>query len=230
MDMLLEEIKTNRTEFVREYIHIASLMREDCEVLLDTADELILYVKSGDIYVAECTDSAAPALADKLLDMKVQLIETTSEKLFDLMHSAYDNSYKCFQYALGAVGTPDPALMLLRADDLDTVIATYHDEKKYLSQLFDRGLILGYYLEGRMIGYALRHIDGTLGALYIDPEHRKMGLGKRLTLAAIAHFNDPLLYSQVIDDNTASIRLHESINASRCSRKICWMYNHGFSY
>ena len=54
--------------------------------------------------------------------------------------------------------------------------------------------------------------------------------GKKIIKAATLIFDDPLIYSQVMDDNIASIRMHDALNIYKSNRKICWLHNTGFLF
>lgn len=215
------------------YPHLAYLSKGDYELLLNTEDFFVVHFTENGIYSVEisenCGHEAFNQTVSFLKELGPTLIETTNKEIYSLLHGNFKNSYGCIQYCLGNVGISDEKLTLLKPDDLDFAIKNYSDAD-YLHKLFSNNQILGYYDNDELIGYILRHVDGTLGALYVIPDRRCNGFGSKITQAAVAYFNDPLAYSQVIDNNMASIQMHVRMNATKCSKKIYWLYNNGFSY
>lgn len=223
--MLLDQILKDD----KDYIHIHSLIRSDYNILYRSADCFLIHFPKSNIYVAESVSASVNPFAALVKSYNPAILETTNEDLFRLLRNDYTNSYQCYQFGPFLEKVFDDRLIPLLASDLPYVISTYHDEN-YIRQLFDRKRILGYYEDRYLVGYIAKHIDGTLGALYVDPLHRKQGYGTKIIKAATAIFDDPLMYSQVVDDNLPSIKLHTGLNIYKSSKKICWMHNTGFLF
>lgn len=223
--MLLDQILQDDMD----YIHIHSLVRSDYSILYRSEDSFLIYFPESNIHVAESASASINPFAALIKSYHPAILETTNEDLFRVLRNDFVNRYQCYQFGPFTHKVFDEKLISLHASDLPYVLSTYHDET-YTQQLFDRKRILGYYEDNRLIGYIARHIDGTLGALYVDPAYRKQGYGKKIVAAATAIFDDPLLYSQVVDDNIPSIKLHTALNVYKSSRKIYWMHNTGFLF
>lgn len=211
------------------YIHVKSLMRTEYTILYNSEDSFIIHFHESNIYIAESVSNSLKEFASIIQSYKPDLLETTNQALFRLTRNDFINSYECYQYGPFVEKISDENLFPLLSKDLPYVCATYHNEK-YLQQLFERNRLLGYYKENELIGYIAKHVDGTLGALYVNPQYRNRGYGKQIIKAATAYFDDSLMYSQVVDNNTESINLHNKLNINKSSKKICWMYNIGFSF
>lgn len=223
--MLFDILKNDSTN----YIHLASLLRTPFEVLESTKDSLLIHFFESDIYIAETTNKNLTSFIALINLFKPEMIETTNIELFNQIRINYLNSYTCYQYGPFIQKKANSNLKILKDNDLNYVISTYHNEK-YIRQLYKRNRILGYYVNSNLVGYITKHIDGTLGALYVDPKYRQQGYGKIIIKASTAFFDDPLIYSQVIDDNVNSIKLHNSLHIHQSKNKICWMYNKEFSF
>ncbi len=223
--MLIDTLTKDSANF----INLSSLMRTEHTVLFCTDDCLLVHFNESKIYIAESTLNSLDNFVSVIKGYKPDRLETTNQNIFNLLKSNFRTTYKCFQYGPFVKTKADSHLVLLRKSDLPYVISTYENET-YLYQLFKRNHILGYYENNVLIGYIAKHIDGTLGALYVDPRFRKKGFGKKIILAATAYFNDPLLYSHVLDNNNESILLHKSLGINCSKEKICWMYNKEFSF
>ena len=223
--MLLNSILNNS----KDYIHISSLMRSEYKILYNTEDSFLIYFPESNIYIAESISDSLCELVATIKCYHPDLLETTNLSLFEILRNDYLNSYECYQYGPFNEKHYDEKLIPLKENDLPYVLSTYHNEK-YLRQLFDRKRILGYYDNNELIGYIANHIDKTLGALYVSPQYRNQGYGKKIIKAATLIFDDPLIYSQVMDDNIASIRMHDALNIYKSNRKICWLHNTGFLF
>lgn len=213
----------------KNYVHIHSLIRSEYSILYNAKDSFLIHFHEPNVYIAESVSEFLSEFALLIKSYNPDLLETTNQSLYKLLHNDFANSYECYQYGPFIEKILDKNLIPLKRADLEYVYATYHNEK-YLKQLFDRNRILGYYKDNKLIGYIAKHIDGTLGALFVNPLYRNQGYGKKIVKAATAFFDDSLLYSQVIDDNTISIKMHNGLNINKSSKKICWMYNTGFLF
>lgn len=215
-----------------DYAHINAILSGSCETVLNTKDTLILYSNISHVYAVETTNICEPLL-QKLYQLSPRLLETTNEALFQLLSCQngipFEHKYKCLQFTFPDMAEKDAHLELLHPSDLSYVIETYESET-YIRQLFSRNRLMGYYVNSVLIGYIAHHIDGSIGALYVKPEYRHKGYASAIVKAALSVFADSPLFSQVIEDNTASIQLHDALHAAKSDIKICWLYNDGFSF
>lgn len=223
--MLLDTLRNDPAN----YIHLVSLLRTPHEIIVNTGDSLLLRFTEQDTYIAETTAEDITPFLQIIDDCHTNRLETTNEAIYDYLSGKRQTHYKCYQYGPFPLGTKDPHLQLLRQDDLEHVIAT-HGEDVYIRQLHARNRLFGYYLDGQFIGYAAYHIDNSVGALYVDPAYRRQGYGGKIISAAASLSNDACTYSQVLVDNTASVRMHESLQLPRSGKIIHWIYDDGFSY
>lgn len=215
-----------------DYAHIRAILSGSYETVLNTKDTLILHSDISHVYAVETTN-ICESLFQKLYQLSPRLLETTNEKLYQLLSSQneipFEHKYKCLQFTFPDIAGKDAHLEPLHPADLPYVIDSYESEA-YVRQLFSRNRLMGYYVNSVLTGYIAHHIDGSIGALYVKPEYRKKGYGSAIIKAALSAFADSPLFSQVIDDNHASIQLHEALHAAKSDVKICWLYNGGFSF
>ncbi len=223
--MLLEQLLHD----TYNYPHLAAICSTPYEVITDTEDTLIVHSPSMGVHIAECV---APDPADTITFLRALgpvRLETTSLAVYEALRGDYINSYRCRQYVFPPVTDRDPHVAHVRPEDLPRIIEEYGDEA-YIRALFDRNRILGYYHEDRLAGYIVHHIDNTLGLLYIHPDYRRRGFAAALVRTAVACYGDPFTYSQVLEDNEASIRMHEALGVPPLPDLICWVYDRDFSY
>lgn len=223
--MLLDTLRNDPTN----YIHLISLLRTPHEIIVNTDDSLLLHFQEQDTYIAETTAEDITSFLQVIDDCHTNRLETTNESIYDYFSKKREFHYKCYQYGPFPLDAANPHLQLLRQEDLDHVTDT-HGEETYIRQLHARNRLFGYYIDGQLIGYAAYHIDNSVGALYVDPLYRRQGYGGKIISAAASLSNDAYTYSQVLVDNTASIRLHDSLPLTRSEKIIHWTYDDGFRY
>ncbi|MDD6303671.1 MAG: GNAT family N-acetyltransferase [Lachnospiraceae bacterium] len=215
-----------------DYAHINAILSGSYETILNTNNALILYSNISHVYAVETTN-ICESLLQKLYQLSPRLLETTNETLFQQLSCQnqlpFEHKYKCLQFTFPDIAEKDSHLEPLHSADLPYVIDTYESEA-YIRQLFSHNRLMGYYVNSVLIGYIAHHIDGSIGALYVKPEYRNKGYASAIVKAALSAFADSPLFSQVIEDNTASIRLHEALHAAKSDVKICWLYDDGFSF
>ncbi|QFJ53828.1 GNAT family N-acetyltransferase [Pseudobutyrivibrio xylanivorans] len=224
--MLLPELITERTN----YAHVIAIINNSYETLYDEEDFFIIHSLVNDNYCVEMRDnSKLDKVAHILETLRPDLLLTTSQAIFNSLKNEYSNAYMCKQFTYPDNFGFNPNVRLLNKADLPYVIDTY-GESNYITQLFDRNRILGYYLDNALIGYVVHHIDDTVGALFITPEYRRNKYGAELLKSAVNYFGSNLVYSHVVSTNTASLKLHQSIGAKTADTNIYWMHNIGYSF
>lgn len=223
--MLLDTLKNDTAD----YQHLISLLRTPYQVIVNTEDSLLLHFTQQDTYVAESIAEDITPLLQVIDDCHTNRLETTNEAIYDYLRKKRLIYYKCYQYGPFPAGAADPHLRLLDKSDLDYVVDTY-GESTYIHQLHARNRLFGYYVNGQLIGYAAYHIDNSFGALYVSPAYRRQGYARKIISAVTGLVNDAYLYSHVLIDNTASVRLHESLHMPVSGKLIHWIYDDGFSY
>lgn len=213
----------------KNYVHVANLISGSHKFLLNTENSLLVYFEEPDVFIAETTLQNQDELITKIKKENPLRIETTSKNLFNKIKGNFLESYECFQFSLENHFQKDENLQYLKSSDVDFVISTYGMEI-YVRQLFKKNRLLGYYENSVLKGYVAKHIDGSLGALYVKPEFRRCGYGKKILLSAASFFSDENFYTQVLTQNKKSVKLHESLNLVKSEKIICWAFNKDFCF
>lgn len=232
--MLLNEFLSDNIN----YAHVIAIALHDHEILIDDPDFFLIHSLVSDVYAVEARDeSVTGRLFDQLSQIGVlptiSLLITTNQTIYNRLCNEFTNHYMCHQFVFNKNYPSDECAKLLKKEDLEFVKRTYSDSQ-YINQLFEHNRILGYYPDDKLVGYAVLHIDMTLGALYVDPSFRGHDYGLSTMKAAASYFagyqtGNFRLYSHVISDNEVSLSLHRSI-ATEAYSHIYWMYNGGFSF
>ncbi len=224
--MLFEKLSEDKINFA----HLFALKKHPYEFIINDDKVFIVHSLFSNIYSVEVSSKSSINLAINVLDeKKPDLLLTTNQIIFNHLSTNYINSYRCLQFVFPTSYSPDPNLQILKYNDLEYVKQTYHNSE-YVQALFNHNRLLGYYSNKTIIGYSALHIDGTIGAVYVDPVYRRHSYGSAILKATVNYFYNGALYSHVKSDNTASIKLHHSIDALESKPHIYWMHNKGFSY
>ncbi len=79
--------------------------------------------------------------------------------------------------------------------------------------LLDGGGILGGFEDGELVGFVGEHPCGSIGMLYVLPDHRGRGWGRSLLEAKVKDHQARgwMPWSEVYEDNKVSLRLHRSL-------------------
>jgi GNAT superfamily N-acetyltransferase len=80
--------------------------------------------------------------------------------------------------------------------------------------------------EDGLAGFIGEHMEGSVGMLYVYPDHRRKGVATALENAKFAEaIKQGLIpFGQVIYDNDASLALQEKRGLTRCGRMIYWTW------
>lgn len=224
--MLYDELLRDRIN----YPHLTALIQREGRLIVNEDNCFILYSEACDVHAAEIRYADhVSMMVNNLKNLNVIRLETCSKQLYNALSPEYKHAYACYQYTFENAITRPFELERLHAEDLSYVINTY-GEDGYIRALFDNGLLFGYYKEGCLIGYVAKHIDGTLGCMFIKPSYRNKGHGSVMTAQVLSYDLFKPAYSQVLTDNAASIQLHKKLNATLAEKEIYWLYNNGFIF
>ena len=127
------------------------------------------------------------------MDFKQPVIrlQTFNKKLQSLLVPHFKYNYACEQAIYSANSNYcDSNLKPLEVKNLEYNAQTY-EMAEYMTQLYERNRLFGYYENEKFIGYVAFHIDETVGALFVKPEFRRFGYGEKVMTAT---FN---LYSKI---------------------------------
>ena len=91
-----------------------------------------------------------------------------------------------------------------------------HADQKYLRGSLEEGVMIGAFLGEALAGFVGQHEEGSMGLLEVLPEYRGRGIGKALLAAAVNWQLErgQVPYSQIVDGNEISYRLHRSMGFS----------------
>ena len=208
------------------------LQKRQADIVRITEDALLLYVPAAALHVL-CADSGAAALSimqgvtgcTLLMNERTEADEALMQALgFSERSLCYNVVY---EHKTPIDLTTDVRLAPLPLSLLDVVTAHYtlisRDEVAHHMQ---DGTLLGGWQGDTLVGFIGTHSEGSMGMLYIFPEHRRKQLGYTLEALLINRqlAAGVIPYAQIFTDNVASLALQKKLGLTQCAETISWMY------
>jgi hypothetical protein len=212
------------------YANIIQYLRMPHKILLSTEKAFILLLTKHYIYVADCIDSECENIINELKKYDIKIIVTLSDKLFELLKIKFKCSDICSQAVYCGEKLVNNNLMLLKKEDLEYVKKTYRDgaEEKEIEETFKNNNLLGYYENNELIGFIGRHVDYSIGMLFVKEKFRKKGYGSIILKTAFLFWENQVPFSHIIIGNIASENLHKKIQCKFGKKKVYWLWNDDF--
>lgn len=89
------------------------------------------------------------------------------------------------------------------------------------------GEVIGLFVDGTIVGYIGEHSEGSIGMLYVLPEHRMHGyamiLENAMTEKKLREGKIP--FAQIIESNAASLALQKRLGYEISKEFVLWMHN-----
>lgn len=115
----------------------------------------------------------------------------------------------------------------LEMEQLPYVIAHYDGQlsETYFRQRIAAGQMKGAFLGEQLVGFIGLHDEGSIGMLWIAPEHRRKKLGQALETAMVNEGLErgEIPYGQVRPKNQPSIALQEKLGLCLSKTPVYWM-------
>lgn len=215
------------------YAHVVSAMEHPHKVIVSPfQDAIIIHCTVSDVYIVEYAGSNYDCLCAFLSKFPIVRLQTTNQEIYKRLIPCFKHHYTCQQVIFP---TPEKAetananLVLLKESDLVFVQETY-GMPEYISQLYERKRLFGWYENDDLIGYVAFHIDETVGALFVKPAYRQQGYGAKIMESAFLKYNEGIRYSQILSENQSSIRLHQKLGCRFSQQEICWVYDKEYEF
>ena len=218
-----------------EYLGLRRVMdRGTAEIIEQNEDVLFIMDTVSEVNMLACeNDELAREVIDRYADRGFELITTPNRAAAEHAHKkfGYSNILECYKYAyLGELPELDKRLTLRTAvaDDLDAITAVYDLlSSEEVSKTIDRGsVVMAYDEKGDWVGFMGEHLEGSLGMLYILPEHRRKGYAEALENAAFRWTMERGLipYGQVVSDNMPSLELQKKMGLTVAEKPVYWTW------
>lgn len=228
---LKQEIIKKLSKAKRNHIHmIESLSRGLGEVLYYDNDALVIYDRGGETVMLHAgNDSVTEAMYHSIPKEAKLLLVTGAGMARQLEERGYVFICRCSQF-LYTAKDPLPVkykeIRPLTLQDLDYVEEHYdYEDRAYLTERLQAGMMYGAYHENRPVGFIGVHAEGSLGMLYVDPAYRRQGLAASLEAYLINRCIERgwTAYGHVINGNEESKRLQDKLGLYQASNDVYWL-------
>ena len=84
---------------------------------------------------------------------------------------------------------------------------------------------MGYYENNELIGIIGRHVDHSIGMLYVKEKFRKKGYGSIILKAGFNFWENQIPFSHIVVGNIASEKLHKKLECKIGKKIVYWLFN-----
>ena len=210
------------------YANIIQYLTMEHKLLLSTSNAFILLLTKYNIYVVDCMDSEYENIFKELEKYdNIKIITIMNEKLYELIKTKFKHIDICSQAVYCGEKITNKNLMYLKKEDLEFVKKIYDDrtDGKELEETFKNNNLLGYYENNQLIGMIGRHIDNSIGMLYVIEKFRKKGYGSIILKAAFNFWENQIPFSHIEIGNIPSEKLHKKLECQFGKKIVYWLFN-----
>lgn len=205
--------------------HVKATLLSDYKIIYENDETLIIYNKPADTYIAE---GDAATIIDKIKDLKIERLETSNKEVFDYFHSS--ENFKYHQICLQCYHKPEKGKANLDSPTLEEVrwiAKTYGTSINDIARMRENNEIFVYREGSEAVSYVGIHVDGSVGFLYTKPEYRQKGYATKIEEELFRMRKAPI-FSQILEDNKASVAMHKKNDWKFNRYKIYWLFNKSF--
>ena len=217
-----------------DYLGLDRVLRRRTGAVVERRDRaLLIHDSVSDALMLGCEDAGSGAeMLERHMDDSCRLLMVSDHGLGRAAYRRYGftGMRECHQTAFYGETPVLPGRLTLKnaeESDLPLLAATYDlVSPAELERIVARGKLLLGYARGRLVGFIGEHLEGSMGLLYVFPEHRRLGYAAELERAMIARTLKEgfVPFGQVEKDNHASLMLQRKIGMTVSDRLICWMW------
>ena len=218
-----------------EYLGFHRIMDRGTAEIIEQSENVLFFLDTvSKVNFLACEDDElAREVIDRHADRGLILVTTPNKAAAEYARDAlgYENFLECYQYAyLGEVPEADPRLTLRTAEksDLSTITEVYDLlEEEEIAKIIGRGSVtMAYDESGSLVGFIGEHLEGSMGILFIYPEHRRKGYAMALEKAGFRKLMDQGLipFGQVETDNLPSVELQKKMGLTMAERPVYWTW------
>lgn len=214
----------------RNNIHmIENLSRGQGEILCWEGENIVIYDEKSKVCMLKAEAGQEERTAAMVPD-DTELVMTQQEELNRALEKRgcrIDCATNQFLYTEKA---PLPVrhrdIRRLGPEYLDYVSSRQeHNSRRYMEICIRQGNLYGAFLEGKPVGFAGVHREGSMGLLYVEEQYRGMGIAEALESFLVNRFQEKgqTPYGHVICGNEASERLQEKLGFYKAEKTVWWL-------
>ena len=190
-----------------------------------------IMLKFEDIYMLAFKDEKIAELL-KQID-KCSMLAIHNDKYFNIINQKWRLNKEIVAYQYGylkkyvrIINNPIVEIKEIGREYFEFIKENYSTpiEEAYLLERIDANVFVGAFIEKQIVGFAGRHIEGTIGFVEVIKEYRRLGIAQALEQYLMQKLiaENEIIYLQVEVDNYPSMRLHEKLGYERSDDIITW--------
>lgn len=206
--------------------HVKATLNSAHKIIYKDENTLIIYNEKADTYIAE---GVTDTIINKIKKLKIERLETSNKDVFDYFYATANFKYHqiCLQCYHKRIKGKATGLDLPTSAEVEWIARTYGTEISDIEAMRENNEIFVYRKNGKAVSYVGIHIDGSVGFLYTKPEYRQQGYATKIENELFKMKKEPI-FSQILEDNEASVAMHKK-NGWKFNRyKIYWLFNKSF--
>lgn len=189
-------------------------------------------LKFEDIYMLAFKDEKIAEQSLKQID-KCSMLAIHNDKYFNIINQKWRLNKEIVAYQYGylkkyvrIINNPIVEIKEIGREYFEFIKENYSTpiEEAYLLERIDANVFVGAFIEKQIVGFAGRHIEGTIGFVEVIKEYRRLGIAQALEQYLMQKLiaENEIIYLQVEVDNYPSMRLHEKLGYERSDDIITW--------
>lgn len=191
-----------------------------------------IMLKFEDIYMLAFKDEKIAEQLLKQID-KCSMLAIHNDKYFNIINQKWRLNKEIVAYQYGylkkyvrIINNPIVEIKEIGREYFEFIKENYSTpiEEAYLLERIDANVFVGAFIEKQIVGFAGRHIEGTIGFVEVIKEYRRLGIAQALEQYLMQKLiaENEIIYLQVEVDNYPSMRLHEKLGYERSDDIITW--------
>ena len=174
-------------------------------------------------------------IAEQLLKQieKCSMLAIHNDKYFNIINQKWRLNKEIVAYQYGylkkyvrIINNPIVEIKEIGREYFEFIKENYSTpiEEAYLLERIDANVFVGAFIEKQIVGFAGRHIEGTIGFVEVIREYRRLGIAQALEQYLMQKLiaENEIIYLQVEVDNYPSMQLHEKLGYERSDDIITW--------
>ena len=189
-------------------------------------------LKFEDIYMLAFKDEKIAEQLLKQID-KCSMLAIHNDKYFNIINQKWRLNKEIVAYQYGylkkyvrIINNPIVEIKEIGREYFEFIKENYSTpiEEAYLLERIDANVFVGAFIEKQIVGFAGRHIEGTIGFVEVIKEYRRLGIAQALEQYLMQKLiaENEIIYLQVEVDNYPSMQLHEKLGYERSDDIITW--------
>ena len=189
-----------------------------------------IMLKFEDIYMLAFKDEKIAEQLLKQID-KCSMLAIHNDKYFNIINQKWGLNKEIVAYQYGylkkyvrIINNPIVEIKEIGREYFEFIKENYSTpiEEAYLLERIDANVFVGAFIEKQIVGFAGRHIEGTIGFVEVIKEYRRLGIAQALEQYLMQKLiaENEIIYLEV--DNYPSMRLHEKLGYERSDDIITW--------